>query len=392
MWQARVRFYGHIMTTQHMHLVQPSAAADGIESISTVIVGGGQAGLVMGYYLRQAGEQFVILDAELRIGDVWRHRWDSLKLFSFPKYSSLPGWPMQVSSFPSHNEMADYLEAYAQRFDLPVRSGVRATRVSRSGSGFRVETSNGVLQCNRVVIATGGYNRPVVPPFATELAPGIRQLHSSAYQNPSQLAGTVVVVGAGNSGAEIALEAARSGHQTWLSGRHPGQVPFRIETRRAKLLVPIVMFAFRRVLNLDTPLGRKFARQAIEHGTPLVRTKQSDLDAAGVQRVGRIAGVRDGLPITEDDQVLEPQTVVWCTGYRPDYSWIELPVADEDGHPITERGVSPAAGLYFIGVEFQYAVASSTIQGLDQDARYLMRAMARQPSGQPVVMRERAAA
>jgi putative flavoprotein involved in K+ transport len=392
MWQARVRFYGHIMTTQHMHLVQSSAAADGIESIPTVIVGGGQAGLVMGYYLRQAGEQFVILDAELRIGDVWRHRWDSLKLFSFPKYASLPGWPMQVSSFPSHNEMADYLEAYAQRFDLPVRSDVRATRVSRSGSGFRVETSHGVLQCNRVVIATGGYNRPVVPPFATELAPGIRQLHSSAYQNPSQLAGTVVVVGAGNSGAEIALEAVRSGHQTWLSGRHPGQVPFRIETRRAKLLVPIVMFAFRRVLNLDTPLGRKFARQAIEHGTPLVRTRQSDLDAAGVQRVGRIAGVRDGLPITEDDQVLEPQTVVWCTGYRPDYSWIELPVADEDGRPITERGVSPATGLYFIGVEFQYAAASSTIQGLDQDARYLMRAMARQPGGQPVVMRERAAA
>ena len=392
MWQTRVRFYGHIMTTQHMHLVQPSAAADGIESIPTVIVGGGQAGLVMGYYLRQAGEQFVILDAELRIGDVWRHRWDSLKLFSFPKYSSLPGWPMQVSNFPSHNEMADYLEAYGQRFDLPVRSGVRATRVSRSGSGFRVETSHGVLQCNRVVIATGGYNRPVVPPFATELAPGIRQLHSSAYQNPSQLAGTVVVVGAGNSGAEIALEAARSGHQTWLSGRHPGQVPFRIETRRAKLLVPIVMFAFRRVLNLDTPLGRKFARQAIEHGTPLVRTKQSDLDAGGVQRVGRIAGVRDGLPITEDDQTLEPQTVVWCTGYRPDYSWIELPVADDDGHPITERGVSPVAGLYFIGVEFQYAVASSTIQGLDQDARYLMRAMASQPSGQPAVMREPAAA
>jgi putative flavoprotein involved in K+ transport len=392
MWQARVRFYGHIMTTQHMHLVQPSAAPDGIESIPTVIVGGGQAGLVMGYYLRQAGEQFAILDAELRIGDVWRHRWDSLKLFSFPKYASLPGWRMQVSSFPSHNEMADYLEAYARRFDLPVRSGVRATRVSRSGSGFRVETSHGVLQCDRVVIATGGYHRPVVPPFATELAPGIRQLHSSAYQNPSQLAGTVVVVGAGNSGAEIALEAVRSGHQTWLSGRHPGQVPFRIETRRAKLLVPIVMFAFRRVLNLDTPMGRKFARQAIEHGTPLVRTKQSDLDAAGVQRVGRIAGVRDGLPITDDDQVLEPQTVVWCTGYRPDYSWIELPVADEDGHPITERGVSPAAGLYFIGVEFQYAAASSTIQGLDQDARYLMRAMARQPSGQPVVMRERAAA
>jgi putative flavoprotein involved in K+ transport len=392
MFRVGVRFYGQIMTTQRIHLVEPSTDADGIESIPTVIVGGGQAGLVMGYYLRQAGEQFVILDAERRIGDVWRHRWDSLKLFSFPKYSSLPGWPMQVSSFPSHNEMADYLEAYAQRFDLPVRSGVRATRVSRSGSGFRVQTSHGVLQCDRLIVATGGYNRPVVPTFADAVGPGIQQLHSSAYRNPSQLQGTVLVVGAGNSGAEIALEAVRSGHQTLLSGRHPGQVPFRIETRRAKLLVPIVMFAFRRVLNLDTPLGRKVARQAIEHGTPLVRTKQSDLEAAGVQRVGRIATVRDGLPITEDDQALEPQTVVWCTGYRPDYSWIELPVTDEAGHPITERGVSPEAGLYFIGVEFQYAAASSTIQGLDQDARYLMRAMAKQPSAQLVSAKEPAAA
>jgi putative flavoprotein involved in K+ transport len=392
MLQAGVRFYGHIMTTQRIHLVQPSADRGGIESIPTVIVGGGQAGLAMGYYLQQAGEQFVILDAELRIGDVWRHRWDSLKLFSFPKYASLPGWPMQLSSFPTHNEMADYLEEYAQRFELPVRSGVRATRVSRSDSGFRVETSHGVLRCDRVIIATGGYSRPVVPTFADELGPGIRQLHSSAYKNSSQLEGTVLVVGAGNSGAEIALEAVRSGHQTWLSGRHPGQVPFRLETRRAKLLVPIVMFAFRRVLNLDTPLGRKFARQAIGHGTPLVRTKQSDLEAAGVQRVGRLAGVRDGQPITEDEQVLEPETVVWCTGYRPDYSWIELPVAEEDGHPITERGVSPEAGLYFIGTEFQYAAASSTIQGLDQDARYLMRAMAKQPSGQPVSVEEPAAA
>jgi putative flavoprotein involved in K+ transport len=392
MWQAVARSYGQIMTTQRIQLVQTSPAADGIESVPTVIIGGGQAGLVMGYHLQRAGEQFVILDAQPRIGDVWRHRWDSLKLFSFPKYSSLPGWPMQLSSFPTHNEMADYLEAYAKRFDLPVRSGVRATRVSRSGSGFSVETSHGVLQCDRVVIATGGYSRPVVPPFATEVAPEIRQLHSSAYKNPSQLKGTVLVVGAGNSGAEIALEAARSGHQAWLSGRHPGQVPFRIETRKAKLLVPIVMFAFRRVLNLDTPLGRKVHREAIEHGTPLVRTKQSDLQAAGVQRVGRLAGVRDGLPITEDDQVLEPQTVVWCTGYRPDYSWIDLPVADDAGHPITERGVSPEIGLYFIGVEFQYAAASSTIQGLDQDARYLMRAMAKQPVVQPVSENEAAAA
>ena len=389
MWWPRSRFYRRIMTTQWMHLVK---TADGIESVRTVIIGGSQAGLAMGYHLHQAGEQFIILDAQQRIGDTWRSRWDSLRLFSFPKYSSLPGWPMQLSTFPTHGEMADYLEDYARHFDLPVRSGVRVNRLSRSGDGFRLETSQGELQAERIVIATGGYNVPQVPGIAAELAPEIDQLHSAAYQNPGQLKGGVLVVGAGNSGAEIALEAVRSGHQTWLSGRHPGQVPFRIESRLGRVLLPIVMFMFRRVLTVDTPMGRKSRDDALDHGKLLVRTKLSDLQAAGVQRVGRIAAIRDGLPVTEDGLVLEPQTVVWCTGYRPDYSWIDLPVTDAAGHAINRRGVSPETGIYFIGMEFQYAFASATIQGLDQDARYLLRAMAKQPTAHAAPIAERAAA
>jgi putative flavoprotein involved in K+ transport len=377
------------MTTQNLHLVR---TAEGMESIPTVIIGGSQAGLVMGYHLQRAGEQFVIFDAQPRIGDTWRNRWDSLRLFTPPKYSSLPGWPIRVSSFPTHTEMADYLEAYAKHFDLPVRCGTRVNRLSRSGNGFRLETSHGVVLADRVVIATGGYQTPIVPDFASELASEIGQLHSSAYRNPGQLQGNALVVGAGNSGAEIALESARSGHPTWLAGRHPGQIPFRIETRRARLLTPILMFLFRRVFTLDTPMGRKFRAAAMNRGKPLVRTKLSDLKAAGVQRVGRIAGVRDGLPVTADGEVLEPQTVVWCTGFRSDYSWIDLPVTDEDGQPITQRGVSPETGLYFLGREFQYAAASAFIQGLNQDARYLMRAMEQQAAGQPRAFREPAAA
>jgi putative flavoprotein involved in K+ transport len=375
-----------------MHLVQVSAEADGTESIPTVIIGGGQAGLVMGHHLQQAGERFVILDAQPRIGDTWRNRWDSLRLFTPPKYSSLPGWPIQVGAFPTHTEMADYLEAYARHFDLPVRSGVRVNRLSRSGSTLRLETSAGELLTNRVVIATGGYQVPIVPDYAADLAPEMRQLHSSAYCDSDQLYGTVLVVGAGNSGAEIALEAARSGHPTWLAGRHPGQVPFRIETRLGKVLVPLVMFMFRRVLTLDTPMGRKMRTKVLGHGKPLVRTKLRDLEAADVRRVGRIAGVRDGLPVTADGEVIEPQTIVWCTGFRSDYSWIDLQVTDENGNPITERGVSPQAGLYFLGVDFQYAAASGFIQGLDQDARYLLRAMAKQRSAHSAAAPERAAA
>ena len=377
------------MTTHRIHLIQ---AADGIDSIPTVIIGGSQAGLVMGYHLKNAGEQFVILDAQARIGDAWRNRWDSLRLFTPPKYSSLPGWPMRLSTFPTHIEMGDYLEDYARHFELPVRCGVRVNRLSRSAEGFRLETSTGALQAERVVIATGGYDVPTSPDFAAALAPETIQLHSAAYRNPDQLKGNVLVVGAGNSGAEIALEAVRSGHQTWLAGRHPGQVPFRIEGRLGRALLPMVAFMFRRVLTLDTPIGRKAQRNTLGHGKPLVRTKLSDLQAAGVQRVDRIAGIREGRPITEDGHVLQPQTVVWCTGYRPDYSWIELPVTDSSGHAINERGVSAEAGLYFIGAEFQYALASATIQGLDQDARYLMEVMAKQPTTRPAPTSARAAA
>ena len=288
--------------------------------------------------------------------------------------------------------MGDYLENYARHFELPVRSGVRVTRLSRTESGFLIETSDGALQADRVVIATGGYQIPVVPDFAVELAPGIRQLHSDAYRNPDQLQGAVLLVGGGNSGAEIALEAVRSGHKAWLAGRHPGEVPFRIESRRARFLVPIVMFVFRHILTITTPVGRKARLASSHHGKPLVRTKARDLEGAGVQRVGRIAGIRDGLPVTVDGDVLDPQTVVWCTGYRPDYSWIDLPVTDDHGQLITERGVSPEAGLYFIGTEFQYALASATIQGLDQDARYLVRAMGKQSSAHPMAALRRTAA
>jgi putative flavoprotein involved in K+ transport len=165
-----------------MHLIQNQIG--GMESMPTVIIGGGQAGLVMGYHLQKVGEQFLILDAQPRIGDSWRNRWDSLRLFSTPRYSSLPGWPMRLSTWPTHIEMGDYLEDYARHFDLPVRSGVRVNRLSRTESGFRLETSHGVLRAERVVIATGGYQTPVVPDFAAELTPRIRQLHSDAYRNP----------------------------------------------------------------------------------------------------------------------------------------------------------------------------------------------------------------
>jgi len=347
------------------------------ERVGTVVIGGGQAGLVMGHHLRRAGADFVILDASRRVGDSWRERYDSLRLFSLPTYASLPGWRMPQLSFPTRDEMADYLEQYAARFELPVRTGVTVLSVSRDGEGFLVDTSADPIRADSVVVASGAHRVPVVPALDLGLRPSTRQLHSLEYRNETQLApGGVLVVGAGNSGTDIALEAAAAGHATWLSGRHPGQVPIDIDSRFGRAMVPVVMFVFRHVLTLRTPMGRKAARAQEGHGVNLVRNKLTDLDAAGITRVGRVVGVSDGYPVTEDGVLTDVSTVIWATGSRPDHSFLHG-LTDDSGRPRHDRGVSEVSGLYFIGLEFQFAQASGTIQGLDQDARHLMRQLRR---------------
>jgi putative flavoprotein involved in K+ transport len=352
------------------------------QRVGTVVIGGGQAGLVMGYHLQRARADFVILDAGRRVGDSWRDRYDSLQLFSLPRYASLPGWRMPQRGFPTRDDMAGYLEQYAARYDLPVRSGVTVLRVSRDGDGFLVDTSAGLIRAGSVVVAAGAHRVPVVPSLDGGLRASIRQVHSLEYRNEEQLAaGGVLVVGAGNSGTDIALEARAAGHPTWLSGRHPGQVPIDIDTGFGMAMTPLVMFAFRRLLTLRTPMGRKAARQHEEHGVNLVRNKLADLDAAGVVRVGRVVGVSDGYPVTDDGVVRDVSTVVWATGSRPDHSFLRG-LTDGTGRPPQRRGVSDVPGLYFLGLEFQFALASATIQGLDQDARYLMRPLRRRWAAQ----------
>lgn len=352
--------------------------------IDTVVIGAGQAGLVMAYYLRQDERDFVVIEAGDRVGDVWRQRYDSLRLFSTPRYASLPGWRFPKRGFPTRDEFADYLEQYVARFELPVRTGVRVDRVTRDGAAFRVETSAGTYLAQRVVVATGAHRRPKRPSFAADLDPAIRQLHSNDYRNPGQFApGGVLVVGAANSGTDVALDAAAAGHPTWLAGRHPGQVPVDIDTRRGRPVIPVVMFVFKHVLTLRTPMGRAARPKALAEGVLLVRNKIADLDAAGVSRIGRITGVHAGRPVSGDGPVPDVSTVVWCTGSEPDHRFLDLPVFGADGRPDEHRGVSSETGLYFLGLEFQFALASGTIQGLDRDARYLIRRMRDQPARAP---------
>jgi putative flavoprotein involved in K+ transport len=347
------------------------------EAIDTVIIGAGQAGLSVGYHLARRGVPFVILEANQRVGDGWRNRWDSLRLFTPARFDGLDGlpFPARPFHFPTKDEMGDYLESYARRFGLPVRTGVRVDGVFRSGDGFLVSAGESQLRARHVVVAMANYQRPRVPGFAAELDAGIVQLHSRDYRNPGQLrAGGVLIVGAGNSGAEIAVELARAGHRIWLSGNPTGEIPFRIGSRVARLGLARVIFRvlFHRVLTLGTPVGRKARPRLISRGAPLIRTRQADLAAAGVTRVPRTAGVRHGLPLLDDGQVLDVANVIWCTGYEPGFGWIDLPVFDGHGEPVQTRGITAVEPrLGFVGLHFLYAMSSAMIHGVGRDAEYL---------------------
>jgi putative flavoprotein involved in K+ transport len=352
---------------------------DAIERIDTVVIGAGQAGLSAGYHLAQRGLPFAILDADERIGDHWRNRWDSLRLYSPARYDSLPGrrFPGPSAHWPTGREMGDYLETYARWFQLPVRSGTRVDRVEPVDGGFVVTIAGGRrLAARQVVMATGPFREPNVPPFAADLDASIRQLHSHEYRNPEQLAdGPVLVVGLSHSGADIAFEAATAGHRTILSGRSHGQLPIRVTDRkRAMLGWPLVQFVFGHVLTMRTPMGRRMRPHVRAGGGPLLRVRLSDLDRAGVERHdAKTTGVKDGRPVLADGTVADVATVIWATGYRPDYSIVAAPVTGEDGWPEEVRGVSPTIpGLYFLGVPFQYAFSSMLVAGAGRDAKYVV--------------------
>lgn len=341
----------------------------------TIVIGAGQAGLSVGYFLKQQGRDFIILDANERVGDSWRERWDSLRLFTPARYDGLVGMPFSGPShyFPTKDEMADYLEAYAERLQLPVRTGVRVERLSRQEDRFVVRSGDLRFEASNVVVAMANYQEPKLPSFADELDSSIVQLHSYEYRNPSQLQdGGLLIVGAGNSGSELAMELANR-HETWMSGRDTGHLPFRIESTAARLLwIPLVLrFLFHRVLTVDTPIGRKLRPKMLSRGGPLIRVKPEDLAAAGVTRVPKTVGTRDGRPVLEDGQVLDVANVIWCTGFQPGFSWIDLPIQG-NREPRHERGVVPdIPGLYFVGLHFLTRQSSSMIHGVGRDARYI---------------------
>ncbi len=346
------------------------------EHIETVVIGAGQAGLSVGYHLARRGREFVILDDQRRVGDNWRRHWDTLLLFSPAIKDGLPGMPFPASTwtYPTKDQMGDYLEEYARRFELPVRSGIGVRELTAEGDGYVVATDSGPIVADNVVVATGTFGRPYVPEFASDLKPGILQLHSSEYRRPSQLRpGPTLVVGAAHSGGDIAFEVGAH-HPTVLAGHIHGEVPFRIESRFAHVVVPVIFFAASHVLTIRTPVGRKLRPEIRAHGGPLIRVKKRDLTDRGVELAdARVTGVLDGLPVLDGGRVLEVENVIWCTGFRQHFDWIDLPVFAEDGWPEEIRGVVPSApGLYFTGLAFQSGFTSMLVAGAGKDAKHVV--------------------
>jgi putative flavoprotein involved in K+ transport len=356
------------------------------QHFDTIVVGSGQAGLSVGYHLDRRGVDFLIVDGAERVGDSWRNRWDSLRLFTNARYDGLDGmaFPAPPSCYPSKDEMADYLESYAEHFGLPVRLGFRVDRLSEHGDRYMIASGDEVIEADNVVVAMAEHQVSRTPAFATDLDPAVCQIHSSQYRRPSQLPpGDVLVVGAGNSGAEIALDLARfGGRHVWLSGRHPGHVPFDIEGAFGRHVAARIVtgFVFHRLLKVTNPVGRRFRDKMRGHGGPLVRTRPQDLVAAGVEQVGRTVAVASGLPQLDDGRILDVAAVVWATGFTQGFSWIDDDLVTGDD-PNDELGVVAAhPGLFFVGRAFTYALSSGQVHGVGRDAARIADAIAaRQP-------------
>jgi putative flavoprotein involved in K+ transport len=339
----------------------------GSQHLDVVVVGGSQAGLAMAWHLAQQGLRFVVLEAAPELGHVWRSRWDSLKLFTPAQYDALPGlaFPAPADTYPTKDPVADYLQAYAAAFNLPVRLNARVTRLSQTGDDFEVQTADATFQARQVVVATGPFQVPFIPPMAARLDASVAQLHSADYRNPQALpAGRVLVVGGGNSGFQIAEELARTRQvdlsiattYPMLPQRRAGRDLFWWLTRLGLLRVTV-----------DSRPGRRMSRRDF-----VIGTNRRRLEGKGVRFRPRLVDAEGRTVRFADHGLLEDVgVVVWATGYRPDYGWIHIPGVVREGHVVQRRGVTEVPGLYFLGLSWQHTRGSALLGFVNDDATYL---------------------
>jgi putative flavoprotein involved in K+ transport len=332
-----------------------------------IVVGGGQAGLAIGYFLAQQGRRFTILEAAEEPAAAWRERWDSLKLFTPVRYSGLPGLPFpgDPDSYPGRDAAVAYLSDYARRFELPIELGSRVRSIRKTDTGYAVELDDRTYEADQVVVATGPFQVPFRPPIAEHLHADVVQFHSSAYRAPGAIpAGPVLVVGGGNTGFQIAEELSAS-HEVHLSiGSRQTPLPQRILGRdlfwyldRTGLIRKTTASRIgRRLEGRDTLIGSTPRALRRRHGVTL---HSRAVDAAGTT-------VR-----FSDGEQLDVRTVIWATGFRVDHSWIDVPVFDENGRLVHQRGVTESPGLYFLGLSWQHTRGSALIGWVKDDAEHI---------------------
>ena len=357
------------------------------DEVDVVVIGAGQSGLALGYFLRRQNRRFVILDRADSIGSAWRARWRSLTLFTPRRYSALPRvpFPGDPDGYPTRDEVTAYLERYAETFELPIELNREVERVERGDDGrFRLKVDGRTVFADQVVVATGPFQVPYVPPLAEGLDESVFQTHAVGYQHPDEVpAGTVLVVGGGNTGFQIAAELSVT-HEVVLSvGSRQKPLPQRVLGRdifwwltKARLLHKTV----------DSRLGRKLrTRDTLIGSSPRNLRKRY-----GVELKPRVVDA-DGRTVRfADGGELEVDAVVWATGYRPDHSWIKLPVFEEDGRLRHRRGVTGVPGLFFLGLTWQHTRGSALIGWVKDDAEHIAAWIAefqeskRQPEGTPV--------
>ena len=333
-----------------------------------IVVGGGQAGLAVAYHLSRRGVRYLVLDSGMEIGDTWRGRWDSLRLFTPAEYCSLPGmpFPAPAGTYPTKDEVADYLKRYATKFELPVLFNVAVRRVTHDGHVFHLETSRASLRARQVVVATGPFGRPVVPTIAQQFAADVKQQHSSEYLRPSDVPqGRVLVVGAGNSGLQIAAELAATREVHVAMGSKQRMVPQRPFGRDL-----FWWLSKTRLLNrpADSRIARLFRRGG---GDLVIGTSNGSLRAAGVTLHGRLTGAEGRTAQLADGRSLEIDAVVWATGFRPDYSWIDIDGVWDGGQVVHQRGRTRTPGLWFIGLPWQHTRGSALLGFVKDDAAWV---------------------
>jgi putative flavoprotein involved in K+ transport len=338
-----------------------------LDGAGTLIVGAGQTGLAMGYKLRERGLPFQIVDGADEIGATWRNRWDSLRLFTAAQYDSLPGmhFPAARDTYPGKDEVADFLQAYATKFELPVRLNARVTSLREDDGAYLAETDDGELRAKSVVVATGPFQVPRIPAIADGLAPDAQQMHSVDYRSPETIEdGPVLVVGGGNTGFQIAKELSAD-HQVHLAiGSRQTPLPQRLFGRDLFWYLEATGLIRK---SFETRIGQKLSgRETLIGSSPRGLRRRY-----GVTLHGRATAATGSTVSFEDGTSLDPVTVIWATGFRPAYSWIELPVIGEDGRPRHRRGVTESPGLYFLGLSWQYTRGSALLGWVKDDAEYL---------------------